>query len=451
MPGVGEFGVDDVERRINRCRANLEQLSEMLKMERSDDLCPMVDVLVSEAREEKNHMQEGGEACMAADRFDLLEQIAAVAEQFEDLQRRAEAWKRGVGGGSGGHGHHHGHHSHHGHRSHGGHGGGGGAMDDDERFARELAAQYEEEERVARDQPSPAASERSHHRAPGQTDMFARDLPPAFPAASAPMPVPVAAAPPPAPAAATWGAGAFPGDGVGIGAGGSEPSDFSGSQVASGRDRKKERRHRRSEGAQPGSSQRGTWPGSADGGDAFGTVSGGSVDGGFGGWTGVAEASGAAGGGGGFPTDFAGFPPPDGGGYGAVEETMGADKFGAPEPAFGASAEAPVASGFGTDAAASGGAPWDAMPAPGGWGAAAPIVGEAPAAVAAADAWGLGSHNSSARSATSPPQQATMRIRAPFDEIASDMDGFKTNIVQGLARAAGIPPHRIRIQSVRPG
>merc|ERR1712039_690102 len=82
-----------------------------------------------------NQMQRGGEVCMAQNRFDLVEQISSIASEFEAVQSRADAWKGGRGGGAASAGNTSAIRS--------------DSVSDDERMARELAAQFEEEDRAS--------------------------------------------------------------------------------------------------------------------------------------------------------------------------------------------------------------------------------------------------------------------------------------------------------------
>merc|ERR1712146_747760 len=78
--------------------------------------------------------QQAGEVCMDSGRMDVLEQIATVASEFEAAQKSVGSWKSGRGGTPP--------------VSSGRSGFGGSQHDDDERMARELQAQMDEEERT---------------------------------------------------------------------------------------------------------------------------------------------------------------------------------------------------------------------------------------------------------------------------------------------------------------
>lgn len=390
----------------------------MLKMERSDDLCPMVDLLINEAQEEKVQMEQGGEACIEGGRGDLLEQISTVASQFEDVKERADAWKAGHGGRRESSGSFQ-------------------AIDDDERMARELAAQFQDEDRAAR-------LVSSSPRAP-------RD-------------------------AAGAGSEAVPSSWAGVT---SEPSEASGGRKKD-KKRKKEKAdgHDRGQagdvfGADPfGSASAAAWPGGgASGMDAF-AVSGGlpaassgnfPASGGFdtaATWPGVADPVGSA------PAfhsgDVGSFgepPPPTGSaslGIFATESAFPKADMGA----FGADAGFPKEEAGGSAVDAWGTAHDSAV-----WGAV-PQHSLEPPMEPAAKAFEVGpeehfpevqhehpmfTSRASSVGSFARSETAIMRIGRPYNEIEKDVDRFKEDFIQGLARAAGIDPHRIRIRDIRPG
>mmetsp|Transcript_33968 Transcript_33968/g.94028 ORF Transcript_33968/g.94028 Transcript_33968/m.94028 type:complete len:513 (-) Transcript_33968:210-1748(-) len=459
--GGSGVSISTVEKRIQECRAAVGQLNEMLKMDFSQDLSPMVDVLVGEVREEVSQLQQGGEVCISEGRFDLVEQISGFASELDDIQRRAEVWKSGGGGGGGGAGV-----------------GGPGRMDamsDDERMARELAAQFEEEERAASTMGTPAASMRSHRSTQEEDDeRLARELA-AAEGHDMPAPeVPRTSGPsrgedissPVASQAAFTGVQAL-----------EQASD--GSEV--GRRKEKKKKKDRDD----------AW-----GGDNFGGTSDG---GGFGsGWPGGSPVLDAGAGAGGFPVDFGTFGS-SGGGWGDSgppafppaasssqppgafgEDGLSAQDFGAfgggSNSAFPAESQPPTSMAFGSgdiegfpaEGAAApsnsfGGVP-GATPAvdPGAFPDAAgadvhslppesPPMG-LPTRAASRDSWG-GSSGSGPRGwgPAAAGELLTMHIQRPFAEIADDVKGFTASFVRSVATAMGISERRIRVQAVRPG
>mmetsp|Transcript_159107 Transcript_159107/g.305177 ORF Transcript_159107/g.305177 Transcript_159107/m.305177 type:complete len:887 (+) Transcript_159107:50-2710(+) len=89
--------VEEVEARVLRVRDDfLEPLREMLGQQPNMDVSDMIDMFLNEARGgvEFLHGPAVGDAILASDRFDLLEQISNISAAFEELTARAEEWRR---------------------------------------------------------------------------------------------------------------------------------------------------------------------------------------------------------------------------------------------------------------------------------------------------------------------------------------------------------------------
>lgn len=377
-------------------------------MDRSDDLCPMVDMLVNEAREEVSQMQQGGEACIAQDRFDLIEQITTIASEFEAIQTRAEAWKNGRGGGGGG-----------------AVGAGGSSarsesMSDDERMARDLAAKFEEEDRAS------AAGTPSNAAGRGAPPTLGGGPPDRFGAATSPGQVNAAPAGFPA-----WDADV----------------DLDATVVARKKDKKKKKEAKAADAfgaTEVGVAAGGGWPdvGAAhdasavafpsDFGDAFGSAPASDFPSVGAGNTGATA----------FP-DFGAFGG-NGGGFGDVAQAGMAGMM-APEAAFGVASSKEDFSAFSVD---------KGFPSPT---AASAVSSGAPPPfdVGGMDAWrgpaAAPSHSSSPFASTAGTEPATLSIRRPYAEIADDVEGFTAHFVRGISSAMGIPEHRIRVRQVKPG
>jgi len=450
--------VSAVEGRIQTCRSHMAQINEMLKMPFSPDLCPMVDMLIDEGQEEVDKMQSFGDSCFHEGRVDLVEQICTVAGEFDDTRQRAEAWK---------------------HRGSTGPGSGvvsvSGPISEDERMARELQSQFEEEERVASNPVTPVASMRQEVHAAAAASPEVRGSP-----------------------RMTGGV--------------ERVVDLSHENSSSGTARSRRRREKDREKEKK---EKEEWPMHADGfgddrlsasdnggfGNAWPTAADFSSSGGgcppasdfgaFGntsshaGFPEDGRATGASffGGGSGFQTDGkldasppfsaaeagftgdggkqlsasafgGGIDAPDTGaaGLGAVA-TASADPAPWPphsptqSPALGSATKAPAPAASGTSGAgnAQGGGAWASASG----NVQFPEDGRSvPASPSVQGLQKLGSTTLSAHSSMEP---AVMHIRCPFPDIADDVEGFTAKFVSSIANAAGIPEHRIRVRAVLPG
>eukprot|EP00927_Polykrikos_kofoidii_P044207 TRINITY_DN38239_c0_g1_i1.p1 TRINITY_DN38239_c0_g1~~TRINITY_DN38239_c0_g1_i1.p1 ORF type:complete len:602 (+),score=94.47 TRINITY_DN38239_c0_g1_i1:130-1935(+) len=507
--------VEDALRRVKVCRTAIAQINEMLKMDRSDDLCPMLDMLLEEANTEVTEMQQAGEACILEERFDVMEQIATIAGEFEDVRGRAAAWKAGRSGGSpagagaqignsaasrlpdlfdvGGRGH-----------------------VDDEQIARELAAQLEEEQRAT---PAQSAQSFGNSRTLAQDGEHDKSSRGATPAAEGALD-----------AVASPSAGPAGGEGGGA----NKSASRGGAEVKKKRE-KKEKRPKAHEGTDT------AWASNPFGGvpldaepspvtdvtsDAFGN----------------SDGPGGTASGGGFFADFAhpsgdnagsiaAFPPQQDFPMPASVGSLGSSTWGATVegtswappvssepfggagsggPTFDRSPQANAGQVDSADSAALGSAgAWDSSNNP--WGTfeppLVPAIGgafEAPGSDAPSASQVLGGHSPSPLAFPSSPaggcvvggdfslapethdapwhsgltvgetsippspagrsvgvpsswnrsrhaEHATMHIRCPYEDIARDLEGFKAEFVSSIARAAGISKDRIRVQSVRRG
>lgn len=337
------LSMHEVESRIQRCKDHLDQLYELLKLDYSQDLWPMVEILVTEAKQEKDEMQHAGESCIAENRFDLLEQVASVASRFEEVLERVEAWKTG------------------GERPslNSAIAASPGDMSPDEVLARELAAQFEEE-----------AKERAG----------------ALPAARVPSEAPA------------WGMSAT--------------NSADAPEVAPPKISKREKKKKKDK--KPES-------------DAASAID-------------MRQ------------DDFAVFPPASNpeNGVSAAADPWGFDSVwkspGESAPVLNAAhdfAPVPARSSAEVNQLACASA-WP-LPTP----SQAAIGHEFGSRGSAGSATSSFEHSHS--SAQRGSQRATMRIQCPFDAIAQDVDRFTDTFVKGIAQAAGVAPHRVRVQSVRPG
>mmetsp|Transcript_17650 Transcript_17650/g.48491 ORF Transcript_17650/g.48491 Transcript_17650/m.48491 type:complete len:427 (+) Transcript_17650:98-1378(+) len=364
--GGGSRGsVEDALRRIEACRSHIRQIRGILEMEKSAELFGTVDMLLGDARTEVTEMQQTGDACLAEDRFDVVEQIANIASEFEEVQRLVEAWKSGGGGGACA----------------------PGGMNDDERLARELAAQMEAEERSRAEPPTPPMSIRSNRSMPG-TEEERTD----GPAIGDP-----------------W---------AGFESSSTVPSltvaSLTNTDPATKKKEKKEKKKK---------------SGAAWSADTFGEPA---VDFARGAdELGQQRAADSA------PEwDMMDFPPAVSSGVGVSFGSWGA-----------APAEAPSWGTQPTDFEA----PLPPVGSNQGCGAFEPSSGNSPGlGWGSASNVGTGGFDS-ARSRGTGSQQATMHIRCSYDDIANDLEGFKAHFRSSIAGAAGIPMERIRVHAVRRG
>jgi len=443
----GSSSASAVQNRIQTCREHMTQLNEMLRLPFSQDLCVTLDMLVGEGQEEIDKLQSFGDSCVSEGRFDLLEQISTVAGEFDDARQRAEAWKSNSGSA------------------------GLGSrfpsnevpMTDDERMARELQSQFEEEDRATSNVGTPQASIRSNR----QEDLA------------------VAAASPEV-----------------------RGADRMTDESSSGTERRRRRREKDRErekqkedvwaadgfgGDRLGASDNGgfgsSWPAAAD----FPSSGGCPAASDFGAFGNTSPAAGFPedgkatgpsffGGGSGFQTDDkveasppfsmaeAGFPA-DGGKQLSASAFGGVDVLGTgtaglgtgpaasadpapwpphsttPSPMLGSATKAPVLAASGTTGMGNslGGAAWAPAAGSGQFhedGRSAPGTPSAQVL----QRWGSATH-----SAASSMEPAVMHIRCPFPDIADDVEGFTAKFVSSISSAAGIPQHRIRVLHVLPG
>lgn len=101
-PAVGrrlaEFSPEVVEIRLQRLRDDqFQPVCEMLENVPSEEMHGMAELFLDEAGAAVAELQGHAEACIAQDRFDLLEQIVNAASEYEDLRGRADRWSTGDG------------------------------------------------------------------------------------------------------------------------------------------------------------------------------------------------------------------------------------------------------------------------------------------------------------------------------------------------------------------
>lgn len=449
---------------IREAQEHVQQLTQLVQQPYSDDLATVVDMVVAEAGQAVSEMEQLGETLITQERFDLVEQMSRAASEFVDAQARVEAWKRGGGGGPPPV---------------------GAAEDEDARMARELQAQFDEAERglgqrgppapegaaafppaggfeAVPEVPSrsvsgagglepgtPSRKQKSKKSKRGEeafgsaafggpggfgTDAFGAD---AFGAGWAPAPATGGGA-----TSSAWpgasGDGGFGSSGWGDGMGDGGAADFGAADFGAFGD-----------GGAAGFGEGGAFPASG------------------GGW-GEAAGPGGFGEGGAFPAGGGGGWDEAGGAGGwdaAVTESGWATDLPPPMPSAGMPPEAAFDTRFDME--------MEARPGQFEDGAMFDLHAEEPPALPEFDeddegsdpvqdyviqdypaaAGGGGSPRAGGGSprAGASAQRAVMHFRCPYADVAGERDHFAASFVDGISKAVGIPPHRIRIRALRPG